>query len=354
MQLHELYMHRCIQLAKLGKGQVGSNPMVGSVLVHQGQIIGEGYHMKYGKAHAEVNCINSVVEEERKLISKSTLYVSLEPCAHFGKTPPCADLIIAQKIPKVVIGCTDPFEKVAGKGIDKLRHAGVEVEVGLLEKECLKLNKRFFKFHTEQRPFVILKWAQSSNHAIANNDGSRVLISNELTNRLVHKWRGEEAGILVGTRTALLDNPALNVRFAAGKNPVRLVFDLNNKLPGDLKLFDQTQQTFVFNYERSEVKTNLKWIKIEKGNNSIKEILKACYQNNIRSILVEGGTKTLQFFIDNNLWDEARVITNGSLIIKDGYAAPFIRKAAVENQLDILADRVTFYKNQQGNKDYAL
>jgi diaminohydroxyphosphoribosylaminopyrimidine deaminase/5-amino-6-(5-phosphoribosylamino)uracil reductase len=206
--------------------------MVGAVLVYEDRIIGEGYHQLYGKAHAEVNCINSVKEEDQPLIARSTIYVSLEPCAHYGKTPPCADLIIARRIPRVVVGCRDPFPEVDGKGIEKLRAAGVEVTVGVLEAECKELNRRFFTFHTQHRPYIVLKWAQSMNGRIAGDGEGRVLISNAYTNRLVHRWRSEEAGILVGTRTALADDPALTARLWNGPDPVRLVIDKELRLPG--------------------------------------------------------------------------------------------------------------------------
>ena len=218
-------MQRCIELAQLGAGTVAPNPLVGAVLVYNERIIGEGYHQQFGQAHAEVNCISAVAEADRELISLSTLYVSLEPCAHFGKTPPCTDLIIAHKIPTVVIGCRDPFKEVDGKGIEKLLAAAVEIVHPFMEAACRELNKRFFTFHTKQRPYIILKWAQTDNGIIGHSDHSRLLISNDFTNRLVHKWRSEEAGIMVGTNTALFDNPSLGNRLWNGAQPVRLVVD---------------------------------------------------------------------------------------------------------------------------------
>ncbi|HEY2720248.1 MAG TPA: bifunctional diaminohydroxyphosphoribosylaminopyrimidine deaminase/5-amino-6-(5-phosphoribosylamino)uracil reductase RibD, partial [Chitinophagaceae bacterium] len=230
-EIHDIYMHRCLDLARLGAGHVAPNPMVGAVLVHDERIIGEGYHQQYGGPHAEPNCIASVKKEEQHLISESILYVSLEPCAHYGKTPPCADLIIKNKIPRVVIGCFDPFEEVNGKGIEKLKGAGIDVLVGILEHECKKLNKRFFLYYQQHRPYIILKWAQSSNQKIGAGAGNRTYISNEFTNRLVHKWRSEEAAILVGTNTALQDDPELTTRSWIGNNPRRLVMDMDLKLP---------------------------------------------------------------------------------------------------------------------------
>src|SRR5258706_3862500 len=261
-------MRRCLELATLGAGNVAPNPMVGAVLVYHGRIIGEGYHQKYGEAHAEPNSIASVKEEDRKLISQSTMYVSLEPCVHFGKTPPCADLIIKHKIPKVVIGCRDPFKEVNGRGIEKLKAAGVETEPGVLEKECKELNKRFFTFHTKHRPYIILKWAQTANGFIATSPqtplqrrgafeesaNKRLLISNEYSNRLVHKWRSEEAAILVGTNTALKDDPQLTTRLWTGNNPVRMVIDMDLKLPSSLKLFDDEVSTIIFNTIKHDLK----------------------------------------------------------------------------------------------------
>ncbi|MDQ6764196.1 MAG: bifunctional diaminohydroxyphosphoribosylaminopyrimidine deaminase/5-amino-6-(5-phosphoribosylamino)uracil reductase RibD, partial [Bacteroidota bacterium] len=217
-------MNRCIQLAKIAEGNVAPNPMVGAILVHENKIIGEGFHKKYGEPHAEANCINNVRDEHKNLIEQSTLYVSLEPCSHYGKTPPCADLIVQKKIPKVIIGCQDIFKEVAGKGIQKLNDAGIETTVGVLEKECSELNKRFFIFHQKQRPYIILKWAQSANGKIGKK-GERIFISNDYTNRLVHKWRSEEAAIMIGTNTAQEDNPSLTTRLWQGKNPVRIIID---------------------------------------------------------------------------------------------------------------------------------
>jgi diaminohydroxyphosphoribosylaminopyrimidine deaminase/5-amino-6-(5-phosphoribosylamino)uracil reductase len=344
MKQHELYMHRCIYLAKLAAGHAAPNPMVGSVLVYENRIIGEGYHRQYGQAHAEVNCINSVKEEDRQWIEKSILYVSLEPCAHFGKTPPCADLIIRHKIPTVVIGCRDPFEQVDGKGIEKLKSAGTEVLTGVLENECKELNKRFFTFHTSQRPYIILKWAQSKNQKIANADLSRVLISNAYSNRLVHKWRSEEAGIMVGTNTTLRDDPALNTRNWSGPEPVRLVADMNLRLPATLQVYDNKQRTIIFNAVKHEDQGNLLYYKIEKEALFVSGVLNACYALQIQSILVEGGTRLLQSFIDEKLWDEARVIQNSQLIINNGLDAPVLSNQRVLTSENMSTDVITYYK----------
>lgn len=343
-------MHRCLELAKLGAGNVAPNPMVGAVLVYEERIIGEGYHQKYGQAHAEVNCINSVSDADIHLIEKSTLYVSLEPCAHYGKTPPCAELIIVKKIPNVVVGCRDSYEEVAGKGIANLEAAGVHVTVGILEKECLELNKRFFTFHEQQRPYIILKWAQSNNHTIANADFSRVSISNEATNRLVHKWRSHEAAILVGTNTALHDDPFLTTRLWPGNNPTRLVIDMDLKLPSALHIFNREARTIIFNKIKQEQHDNISYYKINSTENSIPEILKALYDLKIQSVLIEGGAKTLQYFIDSNAWDEARVITNQQLEIENGIRAPDLQNEKLLVEEKILSDTINYYINTQSKK----
>ncbi len=348
--LHTLYMLRCIELARLGAGFVAPNPMVGAVLVYEGRIIGEGYHQQYGQAHAEVNCINSVSEADRPLISSATLYVSLEPCAHYGKTPPCSDLIIQYRIPKVVVGCRDPFAEVNGKGIEKLQKAGIEVITGVLEAECKELNKRFFTFHTQHRPYILLKWVETANGKIAGVSDERLLISNEYSNRLVQQWRSEEAAILVGTNTALKDDPRLNNRSGKGRQPVRMIIDRNLRLPETLKIFDQTQKTILFNGIKQEEKGNLIYHQIDTDKNSIQQLLNACYQLNIQSILVEGGTQLLQSFINESKWDEIRTITNESLSIKEGLDAPVLQSLNPIKTEKISTDRITYYTNKQVNQ----
>jgi len=337
-------MHRCLQLAKMGTGNVVPNPMVGAVVVYENEIIGEGYHQQYGQAHAEVNCINNVSEANQSLIEKSTLYVSLEPCAHFGKTPPCADLIIKNKIPNVVIACRDSYEEVDGKGIQKLQQAGVNVIVGILEKEALELNKRFFTFHRKQRPYIILKWAQSRDAKIARQDFSALKISNDITNRMVHKWRSEEAAILVGTNTALHDNPSLTTRLWKGNNPVRLVLDLQLKLPLSLHLFDGSVKTIVFNQVKHEEENGVTFYKLSSGEDIISGLLNALYRLKIQSVLVEGGARLLQSFIDQNYWDEARVITNEQLIIEIGINAPELKESNLVSINKATGDQVAFYQ----------
>ena len=316
-------MSRCIELAKLGAGNVSTNPMVGAVVVHDGKIIGEGYHRKCGEAHAEVNAINSVKNQE--LLKESEIYVSLEPCAHFGKTPPCADLIIEKKIKKVYVGCLDPFSKVDGKGIQKLRAAGVEVVVGLLEKECQELNRRFFTSVNLKRPYVILKWAQSIDGYI-DKDCKPVRISNHQTEILNHKWRSEEDAILVGYNTALRDNPSLTNRLWAGKNPLRVVLDRELKLPNDLKLYDGATRTVVFTSK--EVEADLSGVTVvkidfERGNVAA-QVLSALYEMKVQSLIVEGGASTHQMFVDAGLWDEARIFVSPVMLV-NGTRAAYLR-----------------------------
>lgn len=343
MSIDEQYMSRCIQLAKLAEGNVAPNPMVGAILVHDNKIIGEGFHKKYGEAHAEVNCINNVIDQQKNLIAKSTLYVSLEPCSHYGKTPPCADLIIQKNIPKVVIGCRDIFKEVAGKGIQKLNDAGIETIVGVLEKECSELNKRFFAFNQKQRPYVILKWAQSANGKIGKK-GQRILISNDYTNRLVHKWRSEEAAILIGTNTAQEDNPSLTTRLWQGKNPVRIIIDKKLRLSSSLSLFNGETPTMIYNLFKESTGNNIAHIKLG-SEKFIDELLQSLFEMNIQSVTVEGGSKTLQSFIDENLWDEARVITNEELIIENGIAAPEMKNFFLDKQEKYLHDVISYYGN---------
>ncbi len=336
-------MTRCIQLAKQGMGNVAPNPLVGSILVYEDRIIGEGYHQKYGEAHAEVNCVDSVKEEHKSLIEKSTLYVTLEPCSHYGKTPPCVDLILRNKIRKVVIGCSDVYKEVAGKGIQKLRDGDVEVITGMLQEECMQLNKRFFTFHEKFRPYVILKWAQSINGKIGGKD-KRIFVSNEYSNRLGHKWRTEEAAILVGFNTALLDNPSLTTRLWPGKNPIRIVIDKKLKLPSSLNIFNDGGKTIIYNLVKNSTEENLVYIKPE-GQNFLDEVLHSLFELNIQSIIVEGGAKTLQSFIDKGLWDEARVITNEELIIESGISAPEIKNFILEKQERYERDVINYFKN---------
>lgn len=349
-------MYRCIELARKGAGYTAPNPMVGAVLVQDGRIIGEGWHQRYGEAHAEVNAIAmGQAALSGQTHSNLIAYVSLEPCAHHGKTPPCADLIIRTGIPKVVIGCRDPFEAVNGKGIEKLRAAGIEVMEGVLEDECRELNKRFFTFHEKKRPYVILKWAQTADGFIArprpkegisgDRQNERLLISNEYSNRLVHRWRSEEAAILVGTNTALQDDPALTNRLWPGPSPVRLVVDMELRLPLSLQIFNGEQKTIVFNAIKEEEKQNLVYYRLEKNKSLISQLLSALHQLNIQSVLVEGGARLLQSFIDTGLWDEARVIRNTGMKTGNGLAAPDLEKGRLEETLQIEQDEVQTWRN---------
>lgn len=349
LTIEEQYMYRCLQLARAGAGYVAPNPMVGAVLVHHNRIIGEGYHRQYGMPHAEVNCIASVKNENRHLISESVLYVSLEPCAHYGKTPPCAELIIEHRIPKVVVGCRDPFPEVNGKGIERLLAEGITVVTGVLEKACRELNKRFFTFHTQRRPFIALKWAQSRDGAIAAPGGSAVQISNAYTNRLVHRWRSEEAAILAGTRTAMLDNPSLTTRLWPGQHPVRLVIDRELKLPGTLQLFDAKAPTIIFNERRDTMLGGDRilggnWFyRVSDGVSMVQQVVNALYELRIQSVLVEGGAQILQSFINENKWDEARIITNEALGIPGGIKAPELIHAIQTGEEHFFSDRVAYY-----------
>jgi diaminohydroxyphosphoribosylaminopyrimidine deaminase / 5-amino-6-(5-phosphoribosylamino)uracil reductase len=316
-------MRRCIELAKKGEGNVAPNPMVGSVIVYNGQIIGEGFHQKYGEAHAEVNAINSV--KDKSLLKQSTIYVNLEPCAHHGKTPPCSDLIITNKIPHVVIGSKDTFSKVNGKGIERLKQNGVEVDTGVLEKECRFLNKRFFTFHEQKRPYVILKWAQTRDGFIdkkrGRNEKGVNWISTPETRSLVHSWRSHEMGILVGRKTIENDNPKLNVRDVHGNNPIRIILDPNLKLKLDEKSGNDIAKTYIINTLLSEKHDEIEWVQLK--DMGISAILEAIWELTIQSIMVEGGSHTLQQFIDSNAWDEIRII-EGESFFKEGLKAPII------------------------------
>jgi len=345
VNIHEKYIKRCIKLAKNGLGATYPNPLVGSVIVHRDSIIGEGWHQKAGAPHAEVNAVNSV--KDKSLLKKSTIYVSLEPCSHYGKTPPCSDLIIAKGIKKVVIGTVDPFAEVAGRGIKKLMEAGCEVQVGVLEKECQDLNKRFFTFHQKKRPYIILKWAQTADGFIAPKIQQKrepVWITNQYSKQLVHKWRSEEQAILVGTKTAIADNPKLNTRLWKGENPVRVVIDKDLKIPQESALFDGTIKTIVLTEnEKKSDNNNLAFEKLDFQQDLPNQICEVLYRHNLQSVIIEGGAKTLQTFIDNNLWDEARVFTGISEFHKGVKAPEFSGKMFSKTTLE--RDTLKFYKN---------
>ena len=314
MDNHEQYIARCIELAKNGFGTTYPNPMVGSVIVYNGEIIGEGWHQKAGEPHAEVNAIHSV--KNPSLLDKATIYVSLEPCSHFGKTPPCCDLIIKNKIPNVVIGTVDSNIKVAGNGIKRLQEAGANVIVGILEKECYELNRRFFTFHEKKRPYIILKWAQTLDSFIApleKEELKPVWITSIQSRQLVHKWRTEEQAILVGTQTVIDDNPQLNARDWEGNNPIRIVIDQRNRIPKTAHVFDNQTKTIVFSSNKSTLSLeNTIFEVIDFQQNIVQQIVDKLYQHQIQSVIIEGGAQTLQTFIDATLWDEARVFIGNS------------------------------------------
>jgi diaminohydroxyphosphoribosylaminopyrimidine deaminase / 5-amino-6-(5-phosphoribosylamino)uracil reductase len=347
MNEREKFMKICLELAEKGLGKVAPNPMVGCVIVHNNEIIGQGYHQKYGESHAEVNAINSV--KDGSLLSNSTLFVNLEPCSHFGKTPPCADLIVKNQIAEVIIGCRDNNPIVSGKGIEKLKNGGCKVETGILEKECLQLNRRFFTFHEKKRPYIILKWAQTKDGFIDKNrnslsEASPLIITGEQARKLSHKWRAEEQAILVGTTTALLDNPQLNVRFSEGKNPVRVLLDKDLRVPDDYYLLDGNSETLIFTSKNSESGKEVKYIVIDFKKDIIEQVLLELYQRNIQSVIVEGGTKMINSFLEQDLWDEARVFVS-SVHIGKGVGAPVINAKPVSEKA-VGEDQLLFYRNK--------
>lgn len=333
------YMQRALELARLGMERVSPNPMVGCVIVHDQKIIGEGYHEVFGGPHAEVNAINAVINKD--LIANATVYVTLEPCSHFGKTPPCADLLIEHKVGRVIICNTDPNPKVSGGGIQKLRDAGVLVEVGMLESYGTELNKRFFTAFQKKRPYVILKWAQTADSFIARENFDSKWISNSASRQLVHKWRAEEDAIMVGTNTARHDDPSLTTRDWSGKSPIRVVIDLNGSLDPAINLFDQQHPTICYTEKRIESKENLEFVQLDEL--TIDGILKDLINRGIHSVLVEGGRAILNHFITQNLWDEARVFQSTNHFGK-GIKAPRITQEPSKSQT-VLNDQLLIYKN---------
>ena len=338
-------MQRCIQLAENGLGTTYPNPLVGCVIVCKDKIIGEGWHKKAGDSHAEVLAIASV--SDQSLLLDATLYVNLEPCSHFGRTPPCADLIIKHKIPRVIIGSIDPHHVVSGNGVKKLEAAGVAVTVGVLEEECQILNRRFFTFQNKKRPYIILKWAASADGLVApasKADTRPVWITNEYSRQLVHKWRSEEQAILVGTQTVIDDNPKLNVRQWSGNNPIRIVLDRNHRIPQAAHIFDNTVKTVIISEEKTSwEKENILSEAIDFDKNVLAQILALLYRLNIVSVIIEGGSKTLQGFIDENLWDEARVFS-GCQVFRNGTKAPEFNGIPIR-RIEIEKDQLIIFRN---------
>lgn len=343
-------MQRCLELAELGMGTASPNPLVGAVVVYKNKIIGEGYHQSYGKAHAEVNAINMVLDRYpdiySKLLRDSTIYVNLEPCSHFGKTPPCADLIIRHEIPRVVVGSPDPFMPVNGKGVEKLHNAGIEVIENFNIEACRFVNRRFFTRTLKQRPYIILKWAQTASNHFAPLDHSQKWISGQDAKALNHRWRTEEDAILVGKNTALTDNPRLSARNWPGRNPIRIIIDKNLELPQSLNIFDQTQDTIIFNALKTEYLGRIKYLQVENFDLYLPQMI--CYQlyiMDVQSLIIEGGLCTLTQFIGAGLWDEARIFTS-PVQWKEGLNAPFISEKAVKSIL-VGQDTLSYIFNKE-------
>jgi len=338
----ELYMRRALELALRGRGYASPNPLVGCVIVKNGQILGEGWHRKYGEAHAEVNAISAVKDKEA--LKDASMYVTLEPCAHTGKTPPCARLIIQYPFKNVFIANTDPNPLVNGKGIELIKQAGIGVVTGVLEQTGYEINARFFTCIQKQRPYIVLKWAETADGFIARDDYSSKWISNRLSRTLVHKWRSEEDAVMVGGRTAHYDNPALNVREWNGRNPVRIVLDRNLSLAPDLRLFDQTQQTICYNEVRSEIAGNIIFVKLDKGTEQLQQLMTDLYQRKIQSVIVEGGAVLLNAFLSMGLWDEIRRFKSNEVYFGSGIAAPRYCRAPDES-VWLRSDRLDIFKN---------
>lgn len=345
--IDELYMHRCLQLAANGRGSTSPNPMVGAVIVCDGRVIGEGYHIRAGEPHAEVNAINSVSADDRKLLSRSTIYVSLEPCSHYGKTPPCCDLIISCGIPRVVIGVSDANVQVNGEGIARMRSAGIEVVVGVSSVESHRLNGAFFTLHESSRPQIILKWAETADGYIdtIRTGGQALAISNGGSMLAVHKLRAEVDAVLVGTHTALSDNPTLTLRHWAGRSPLRLVIDRQGVLPASLNLFDDKAPTVVYTYNPIEDKfrKNVEQVKLDDTASVPLQILRHLASIKINSLLVEGGALLLQSFIDEGLWDIVRVERNPKLIIGNGVCAPVLPKGLIPEVFSCFGNDIFYY-----------
>ncbi|MDN3585747.1 bifunctional diaminohydroxyphosphoribosylaminopyrimidine deaminase/5-amino-6-(5-phosphoribosylamino)uracil reductase RibD [Pedobacter aquatilis] len=344
----EFYIKRCLELASNAIGNVSPNPMVGCVIVSNGEIIGEGYHRKYGEAHAEPNAVKAVLDkcgaDAEKLLKTATAYVNLEPCAHFGKTPPCADLFVKHQLKRIVIGNLDPFSGVDGKGIEKLKNAGIEVVSGILEEECRHFNRRFFTRIQKQRPFIVLKWAETANGFFASLDGHQKWISGNLAKRLAHKWRTEEDAILIGKQTAVIDNPKLTSRMWPGKNPIRLIIDKNLQVPASNNIFNDEAKTIIFNEVKTDVVGNIHYIQMEDMHFYLaQKVAFQLYLMDIQSVIIEGGASILKQFLDAGLWDEARIISSSNSW-NEGVPSPSITGDLIE-QTQIRCDKLSVYIN---------
>lgn len=337
-------MSRALELAENGRGKVSPNPLVGCVIVHNDTIIGEGWHGQFGGPHAEVNAIQAVKDKE--LLAESAAYVTLEPCSHFGKTPPCADLLVQHRLKKVFICNIDPNPLVAGRGIERLKENNIEVELGLLKNQGEEVNKRFFSFQHLRRPYIILKWAQTADGFIARENYDSKWISNAYSRQLVHRMRGTEDAVLIGKTTALHDNPRLNVRDSVGKDPVRLVLDPRLELPKTLFLFDETQLTVCYNFLKNESLPNLEFVKV-KEDDLVEGILADLYQRNIQSVIVEGGTRLISSFVKSRLWDEAWVFKSDTTFGR-GIQAPSLKRSILDYRRNIVDDQLEIYKFNHG------
>lgn len=341
----EQYINRCLTIAEYGKGAVAPNPMVGAVLVYNDRIIAEGWHQQYGQNHAEVNCLENVRVEDRDLIPECTMYVSLEPCAHYGKTPPCSERLVKEQVKKVVICNDDPYAEVDGKGLKILRDAGIEVASNILEGKGYWLNRRFFTFHQKKRPYIILKWAQTQQGYFAPVNRTRFQMSNPDSRQMVHKWRTEEAAIMVGHRTAISDDPQLTSRYWQGRNPLRIVLDKRLTLPHDLKLFNNESATWVINEIEKYSKENIDYKKLDFDNNLLHTLLDELYYDHKTSLIVEGGATLLQSFINLGLWDEARVFTTQN-VLEEGVHAPLVNHVDHVYETAIGSDRLNVYTHK--------
>lgn len=345
MTRDETYMSRCLQLAAMGIRNVAPNPMVGAVLVHGDRVIGEGFHRFFGGPHAEIECLDSVRGEDRHLIPDSRLYVSLEPCAHHGKTPPCADRIIREGIPEVHVACRDPFPEVDGRGIERLKAAGVRVFAGTMEEEARHLNRRFLTFHLRRRPYIVLKWAESADGMMAGPGRKRMAVSGTVAGRLVHGWRSEEQAILVGSGTAEIDDPILTSRLPGGRDPLRIVIDPHLRLPKTIRLLSDGSPTLVLNNVREGLEGSVTYGKVPDSADMLPSILELLHRRGVQSVLVEGGRVTLQSFLRSGLWDECRLIRSRHLLIPGGYPAPDAPKGTLISTIELDEDRIEVFNN---------